>query len=132
MKKLTKILVAGILSVTVANANDIMQKSMSTMDTGMNLIQKGFMHNNLNLIKDGMAMVEKGNKEFSNPKLIAKYLPADKKHMVNVAENQAKRIHLNLNILELRLDDRAYTNAANAYSDMLNACSRCHGLVRNW
>ena len=87
MKKLTKILVAGILSVTVANANDIMQKSMSTMDTGMNLIQKGFMHNNLNLIKDGMAMVEKGNKEFSNPKLIAKYLPADKKHMVNVAEN---------------------------------------------
>ncbi len=132
MKKLMKILVAGILSISVASANDIMQKSMSTMDTGMNLIQKGFMHNNVELIKDGMAMVKEGNKDFSNPKLIKKYLPADKKHMVNVAENQSKRIALNLNVLELRLDDKAYTNAANAYSDMLNACSRCHGLVRNW
>ncbi len=131
--KLTKILMAGILSISFASAGDtIMKSSMTTMDTGINLIQKGFMHNNMALIKDGMAMVKRGNKEFSNPKLIKKYLPNDKKHMVNVAENQSKRISLDLNVLELRLDDKAYVNAANAYSDMLNACSRCHGLTRNW
>ncbi len=130
--KLTKILIAGILIVSFANANDIMQQSMSTMDNGMNLIQKGFMHNNVDLIKDGMAMVKKGNKDFSNPKLIKKYLPEHKKHMINIAENQSKRIALNLNVLELRLDDKSYINAAHAYSDMLTACSRCHGLVRNW
>jgi len=130
--KLTKILMASILSVSFASANDIMQKSMTAMDDGMNLIQKGFMHNNVTLIKDGIAMVKQGNKDFSNPKLIKKYLPSNKKHMVNVAENQSKRIALNLNVLELRLDDKSYTNAAHAYSDMLTACSRCHGLVRNW
>ena len=130
--KLTKILMAGILSVSFATANDVMQKSMTTMDSGMSLIQKGFMHNNVSLIKDGMAMVKKGNAEFSDHSLIKQYLPEDKKHMVNVAENQAKRISLDLNVLEIRLDDKSYINAANAYSDMLNACSRCHGLVRNW
>ncbi len=70
--KLTKILMAGILSVSFASAQEVMQKSMSDMDTGMNLIQKGFMHNNLNLIKDGMAMVKRGNDDFSDPKLIKK------------------------------------------------------------
>jgi hypothetical protein len=52
--------------------------------------------------------------------------------MINVATNQARRIHLDANVLNLRLDDKAYTGAANAFSDMLNACARCHAIVRNW
>lgn len=52
--------------------------------------------------------------------------------MANVAENASKRIALDINVLELNLDDKAYVNAANAYSDMLNACSSCHSIVRNW
>ncbi len=130
--KLTKILAAAVLSVTVASSNDIMMESMATMDNGMSMIQKGFMNNNLKLVKEGMTLVNKGNNQFSNPKLIKKYLPKDKRHMVNVAENQAKRITLDLNVLEIRLDNKAYTSAATAYSDMLNACSRCHAIVRNW
>ena len=130
--KLTKILMAGILSVSFATANDVVQKSMTKMDTGLTLIQRGFMNNNESLIRDGVKMVEEGNSMFSDEKTIKKYLPADKKHMVNVAANQAKRIHLDANILTLRLDDKSYTSAANAYSDMLNACSRCHAIVRDW
>jgi len=132
MKKLTRILVAAILSISFASANDVMQKSMATMDDGMNLIQKGFMNNNVDLIKEGLKKVEKGNDMFSDSKTIAKYLPDNKKHMVNVAVNQSKRIKLDATVIDLRLDDKAYVNAANGYSDMLNACSRCHGLVRNW
>ena len=37
-----------------------------------------------------------------------------------------QKISLDLNVLELNLDDKAFVNAANAYSDMLNACSSCH------
>ncbi|CAM3568279.1 hypothetical protein [Arcobacter aquimarinus] len=130
--KLVKILVASALLVAAANANDVMQKSMSIMEKGMTQIQQGFLNNNLQLIKDGAKLVKEGNELFSDKKVIASYLPDNKKHMANVAENASKRIALDINVLELNLDDKAYVNAANAYSDMLNACSSCHSIVRNW
>lgn len=91
-----------------------------------------FLNNNLKLIKSGAKLVKDGNKLFSEKEVILQYLPKEKKHMVNVAENAAKRIDLDVNVLELNLDDKAYINAANAYSDMLNACARCHSIVRSW
>lgn len=130
--KLVKILVAAALLVVAANANDVMQKSMSIMEKGMTQIQQGFLNNNLQLIKDGAKLVKEGNELFSDKKVIASYLPENKKHMANVAENASKRIALDINVLELNLDDKAFVNAANAYSDMLNACSSCHSIVRNW
>ena len=130
--KLVKILVASALLVVAANANDVMQKSMSIMEKGMTQIQQGFLNNNLQLIKDGAKLVKEGNELFSDKKVIASYLQDNKKHMANVAENASKRIALDINVLELNLDDKAYVNAANAYSDMLNACSSCHSIVRNW
>ena len=130
--KLVKILVAASLFVAAANANDVMQKSMSIMEKGMTQIQQGFLNNNLELIKQGTELVKEGNSLFSDKKVISQYLPENKKHMVNVAENASKRIALDINVLELNLDEKAYVNAANAYSDMLNACSSCHSIVRNW
>ncbi len=132
MKKLTKILVAGILSVTVANANDVMQNSMSIMQKGIEKVQFGFINNNATMIKEGLAEVSKGNNLFSKKNVIAKYLPKDKKHMVNTAVNAAKRITADTTIIDLNLDDKAYTKAAKGYADVLNACSRCHGLIRSW
>ena len=91
-----------------------------------------FLNNNLQLIKDGSKLVKEGNDLFSDKKVISSYLPENKKHMANVAANASTRITLALNVLEVNLDDKAYVNAANAYSDMLNACSSCHSIVRNW
>ena len=130
--KLVKILVASSLLVVAANANDVMQKSMSIMEKGMTQIQQGFLNNNLNAIKDGVKLVKEGNELFSDKKVITSYLPENKKHMVNVAENASKRISLDINVLELNLDNKSFVNAANAYSDMLNACSSCHSIIRNW
>ncbi len=130
--KLLNILTAVVLTVSVASAQDIMKKSMGMMEQGMTQVQQGFLHNNLELIRSGSKLVRDGNQLFSDKEVIAQYLPKDKKHLVNVAENAAKRIELDVNVLELNLDDKAYINAANAYSDMLNACARCHSIVRNW
>lgn len=130
--KLGKLLIAGMLCVSVASAQDVMQKSMSLMEQGMTQIQQGFLNNNVTLIRDGAKLVNEGNSLFSGKEVISKYLPKDKRHMANVAENTSKRIALNVNVLNLNLDDKAYVNASNAYSDMLNACSRCHAIVRNW
>lgn len=130
--KLTKILAAAIITVSCASAQDIMQKSMSIMEEGMTQIQQGFLNNNVSLIRNGSKLVKEGNDLFSNKEVIGKYLPKDKQHMINVAENASKRLSLDVNIINLNLDDKAYINASNAYSDMLNACARCHSIVRSW
>ncbi len=130
--KLVKLLMASSLLTLTLSANDVMQKSMSIMEKGMTQIQQGFLNNNLEAIKAGTKLVKEGNDLFSDKKVITGYLPTNKKHMANVATNASKRISLAINVLELNLDDKAYVNAANAYSDMLNACSSCHSIVRNW
>ena len=130
--KLAKLIIATTLFVVTANANDVMQKSMSTMEKGMVQIQQGFLNNNIGLIKEGTKLVKEGNTLFSDKKVIGEFLPDNKKHMVNVAENASKRIAFDITELETNLDNKAYINAANAYSDMLNACSSCHSIVRNW
>lgn len=130
--KLAKLIIAATLFVVTANANDVMQKSMSTMEKGMVQIQQGFLNNNIGLIKEGTKLVKEGNTLFSDKKVIGEFLPDNKKHMVNVAENASKRITFDIAELEANLDNKAFINAANAYSDMLNACSSCHSIVRNW
>jgi hypothetical protein len=117
--KIVKLLAVGLLSVSLANAQDVMQKSMSMMEEGMTQIQQGFLNNNVKLIENGA-------------KLIAQYLPAEKKHLANHASNVSKRIALDVNVLSLNLEEKAYIKASNAYSDILNACSSCHAIVRNW
>jgi len=130
--KLGKLLIAGILAFSVAHAEDVMQKSMSMMEEGMTQIQQGFLNNNVALIENGTKLVSEGNSLFNKKEVIGQYLPEDKKHLVNVAVNASKRIVLDVNVLNLNLEEKAYIKASNAYSDILNACSSCHALVRNW
>jgi hypothetical protein len=130
--KLTKILVAIALSISVATATDVMTKSMNMMQQGMEQVQFGFINNNEDLIREGLVQIKKGNAMFSDEKVIAKFLPENKTHMANVASNAAKRITADATIIELNLDDKAYTKAAEGYADMVNACSRCHGIIRSW
>ena len=130
--KLGKLLLASVLLMGTLYAENVMTKSMSSMEEGMTKIQKGFLNNNVELIKEGSILVRKGNKLFSETKVIKEYLPNNKKHMTNVAVHASQRIALDINVLELSLDNKAYLDAANAYSDMLNACSKCHSIVRAW
>jgi len=130
--KLTTILMAGILSVTVASASDVMKQSMGLMQSGIEQVQAGFINNSEEAVRAGLKQIQEGNALFSEKKVIAQYLPSTKKHMVNTAVNASKRIKADTTIVELNLDDKAYTKAAQGYSDILNACSKCHGLVRTW
>ncbi len=130
--KLSKILMAGILSVTFATANETLGTSMNMMQKGIEQVQFGFINNNEQMVREGLKAITKGNAMFSDSSVIEKSLPSNKKHMVNVASNAAKRIGADATIIELNLDDKAYTKAAEGYSDMLNACSRCHSIIRSW
>lgn len=130
--KVSKLLVVLAFAITCSNADDVMQKSMSLMEKGMVEIQKGFLNNNLDSIKNGVKLVKDGNNLFSDEKLIAQYLPDNKKHMSNMAENSSKRITKDSAKLEQNLSNKAFLKAADAYSDILNACSSCHSIVRSW
>jgi len=130
--KLQTILLAGILSATIASGNDVMTKSMNMMQKGIEQVQFGFVNNNEEMIREGLVEIKKGNTMFSSDSVIKASLPNDKKHMVNVASNASKRIAADATIIELNLDDKAYTKAAEGYADMVNACSRCHGIIRSW
>src|SRR5574344_1017220 len=123
--KLSKLLLIASLATGSLFVNDVMQKSMA-------LIQKGFLNNNIELIKEGNKLVKEGNNLFSEKSTIVQYLPENKKHMSNIAENASKRITLDVVELEENLKNKAFINAGNSYSDMLNACSNCHSIVRNW
>lgn len=109
-----------------------MKKSMNLMNHGMTDIQTGFMNNNLDMIKNGVVMVEEGNKLFSDLKTISKYMPDNKKHLSNTAKKHSDTIKQQINVLTGNLDKNAYLQAGKAYADMLNACSSCHAIVRNW
>lgn len=130
--KLTKILMAGILSVSFASANDVMTKSMNIMQQGIEQVQFGFINNNEKMVREGLEQIKKGNSMFSSEEVIKASLPENKKHMMNVAVGASKRITADATIIELNLDDKAYTKAAEGYADMVNACSRCHGIIRSW
>jgi hypothetical protein len=130
--KLSKIIIASILCVTFASANETLSKSMNIMQDGIEKVQFGFINNNEQMVKAGIKAIQKGNAMFSDEALIKASLPEDKKHMVNVASNASKRIHEDSKILELNLNEKAYLKAAESYSDILNACSRCHSIIRSW
>ena len=130
--KLTKILMVGILSVTIASANETLNNSMNIMQQGIEEVQFGFINHNEEIIRKGIEAIKKGNTMFSDEALIKQSLPSDKKHMVNVASNAAKRITEDAKNMEAYLNAKAYVKATEVYSDMLNACSTCHSIVRSW
>ncbi len=131
MKLLKALLLSSALFVSV-NASDVMQKSMAVMFEGMNEIQAGFLNNQLDMIESGIKKVEEGNNLFSDKDTIVKYLPENKKHLSNVAINASQRLSVDIADLKNNLEQKAYINAANSYSDMINACAKCHSTVRSW
>ena len=64
--KLTKILIAGILSVSFAYANDAMTKTMNIMQQGIEQVQFGFINNNEKMVREGLVQIKKGNTMFSS------------------------------------------------------------------
>jgi hypothetical protein len=84
------------------------------------------------LIKGGVSEIQKANALFHNVDATKKYLPKDKQHMSNIAFNSAKRIDSASADLIKALNKKEYTKASQSYSEMVNACTACHAVVRGW
>ena len=56
--KLTKILMAAILSISFASANDVLKHSMDTMNKGIEQVQYGFINNIADMIREGLKAIQ--------------------------------------------------------------------------
>lgn len=129
--KMVKILALSALLGAGAMADDL-ANNMSQMESGLSNVQKGFLYNSPSLIKSGVSEIQKADALFHDMEATKKYLPKDKQHMGNIAFNAAKRIDTASNDLIKALDKKQFSKAHQSYSEIVNACTACHAVVRGW
>ena len=100
---------------------------MDLMQEGVNKVQFGFINNDKKSILDGLVKISDGNNKFSDKKTLSKHY----NHKTSIALSASKRIRANTTIVELNLDENAFTKAVEGYGDILNACAKCHSIVRD-
>lgn len=130
--KIVKILALSALLSLSAAADATLIANMSQMEKGLSSIQKGFLYNTPALIKEGVSEIKKANALFHNPDVSKKYLPKDKQHMSNIAFNASKRIDSASADMIKALNKKEYSKAHQSYSEIVNACTACHAVVRGW
>lgn len=83
------------LIATVSFAQDYKQinaQTMIGMESGLANIQKGFLYNNMELVKYGADQIKKEITIYHDRKIIKQILPDGKQQMENIALITAKRI----------------------------------------
>lgn len=130
--KIVKILALSALLSLSAAADATLISNMSQMEKGLSSIQKGFLYNTPILIKEGVNEIKKSNALFHNLEMSKKYLPKDKQHMSNIAFNASKRIDSASADMLKALNKKEYSKAHQSYSEIVNACTACHAVVRGW
>ncbi|KFL33988.1 MULTISPECIES: hypothetical protein [unclassified Sulfurospirillum] len=106
--------------------------AMLSMENGLSNIQKGFLYNNLELIQNGVNIVQKENAAYHNRDVLKSILPENKKQMENLALITSKRIDNAADEMKSYLALKQMKKAHSAFSDIVNACTDCHTLVRGW
>jgi len=106
--------------------------AMLSMENGLSNIQKGFLYNNIELIQSGVNIVQKENAAYHNRDVLKAILPEGKKQMENLALITSKRIDNATDEMKSYLALKQMKKAHSAFSDIVNACTDCHTLVRGW
>ncbi|MBN2870306.1 MAG: hypothetical protein JXK04_05045 [Campylobacterales bacterium] len=130
--KMIKMMALGALLAGAAMANESLALNMGKMENGLNNVQKGFLYNTPALIKEGVKEIDNANALFHNTEATKKYLPKEKQHMSNIAFNAAKRIDKASSEMLAALDKKQFSQASQSYSEIVNACTACHAVVRGW
>ena len=133
--RLAMILASLSLAYSLNAASEVEKNNavvMLNMENGLANIQKGFLYNNMKLVQDGIDQVEKENSTYDNRSAIKAFLPEGKKQMENLAFISSKRIENATKEMKYYLSVNQPRKAHNAFSEIVNACTDCHTLVRGW
>lgn len=135
MKKSLKLIVGLLFGISMAYASDaskINAEVMLNMENGLANIQKGFLYNNIDLINGGVDQIQKENIFYHDRKVIKSILPSNRKQMENLAIITSKRIDNATQEMKTYLGLKQMKKAHSAFSDIVNACTDCHTLIRGW
>lgn len=137
MRILAKALTLALCTALAASAAgpysaQSMQKDMVAMEEGMLYVQKGFLYNNLSLIEQGVETLQKANQNYMNADNIEQTLPENRRHMKRFAVLEAERIDASSEEMLYYLRNKQMMRAADAYGSVVDACTKCHALVRGW
>jgi len=135
MKKIVQIILASLCAISflyASEAEKVNAMVMINMENGLANIQKGFLYNNIDLIKGGVEQVQKENTIYHDRTVIKSILPENKKQMENLALITSKRIENATEEMKSYLALKQMKKAHNAFSDIVNACTDCHTLIRGW
>jgi cytochrome c556 len=130
-----KILLLVVLASTVLFGQEVRHiermKNMQAMETAMATIQKGFLYNNLSVVKNGVRDLKKTasfTESFIKEGAVSK--SGVNTHLY--AKNQTERITIMADeILDSFAKGDRYA-AANGYLMVLSKCLSCHQTVRSW
>lgn len=111
-----------------------MIKSMKFLEAAVSNIQKGFLYNSPELIKQGAEdIIQCSSRDcFANTEDVQQMLPKNKKLMRNAAVLSSKRMEISAVELAFYAEQRQMSEAFDAFSGIQKACMDCHRLVRNW
>jgi len=131
MKKalLVSILVSSVLFGQEVLHPDRM-KNMQDMETAMSEIQKGFLFDNVNVVKNGVKhlKVTIGHTE----SFIKEGVNKEGFNSLIYARKQADDIEKLADTILLTFEQGDRYNAANNYLKVLSKCLTCHQTVRSW
>jgi hypothetical protein len=135
MRRRARFLLATIFIATLSFGQDykaVNAQTMIGMESGLANIQKGFLYNNMELVKYGAEQIKKEITIYHDKKIIKQILPEGKQQMENIALITANRIDGSLEELTTYVDLNQIRNAQNSFTDIVKACSDCHNIVRGW
>ncbi len=131
MKKalVVSILVGGLLFAQEVRYPERM-KNMQEMETAMSEIQKGFLFNNINVVKNGVKHL-KHTVKFTES-FMKEGVGENKINNKMYAHNEATTISKYADEILVTFEKGDRYSAANAYLLILSKCLSCHQTVRSW
>jgi cytochrome c556 len=105
-------------------------KNMQEMETALSTIQKGFLFNNINVVKNGVKDIK--NTAMHTESFIKEGVTKEGLNTLVYAKKQAKDIMELADKIEVSFAKGDRYNAAGDYLRILSKCLSCHQTVRSW
>lgn len=132
MKKILLTLALG--SVMLCAQQDVLNpdrmKNMQAMETAMSEIQKGFLYDNINVVKNGVKHLKK-TVSFTES-FIKEGIEKNKINNKVYAHKEAANITRMADEILVTFEKGDRYSAANNYLLILSKCLSCHQTVRSW
>ena len=129
-----KILLSTLLLGSLVFGQEYIQpdrmKNMQEMEIALSTIQKGFLFNNINVVKNGVKDLKDRVKHTES--FIKEGVTKDGFNTLVFARKQAKDITALADKIQVSFEKGDRYNAAGDYLRVLSKCLSCHQTVRSW